>query len=123
MICRSSTCSFFIVDKLCFNVCTQVIHPSLDDIQQALNKATQSVLDVNRSVAQWGQKRFKMMEITSNGEASPGHIKRTVRATDSSELIDLPLYLLKLLHRFRGFKTIYNVSVSFRRNFTLPKKR
>ena len=85
MICQSSICSFFIVDKLCFNVCAQVIHPSLDDIQQALNKATQSVLDVNRSVAQWGQKRFKMMEISSNGEVSPGHIKRTVRATDSSE--------------------------------------
>lgn len=66
-------------------VCAQVIHPTLDDIQQVLNKATQSVLDVNRSVAQWGQKRFKLMEINAQEEAGPGHIKRTVRATDSSK--------------------------------------
>lgn len=84
MIGQSSTCSFFIVDKLCVDVYAQVIHPSLDDIQQGLNKATHSVLDVNRSVAQWGQKRFKMMEISFNGEASPERIKKTVRATDSS---------------------------------------
>ena len=79
------------------NSCAQVIHPSLDDIQQALNKATQSVLDVNRSVAQWGQKRFKIMEIHSNEEASLGHMKRTVRATDSSKQhvnFPFPLYLV-----------------------------
>ena len=64
----------------------QVIQPTLDDIQQALNKATQAVLDVTRSVAQWGQKRFKSMEIScAQDDGAPGHIKRTVRAIDSSK--------------------------------------
>lgn len=67
------------------HVCTQVIHPTLDDIQQALNKATQSVLDVSRSVAQWGQRRFKQMEINPQEDFAPGHIRRTVRATESSK--------------------------------------
>ncbi|XP_072165822.1 dynein axonemal heavy chain 8-like [Diadema setosum] len=36
-----------------------VLQPSLDDVQQALNKATACVLEVSRGVAQWGQKRFR----------------------------------------------------------------
>ena len=69
----------------------QVSHPTLDDIQQALNKATQSILDVNRSVAQWGQKRFKHMEINESEETPKGHIKRTVRASDPSKTTDFSL--------------------------------
>ena len=83
------------LSKLCFCPRAQVIQPTLDDIQQALNKATQSVLDVNRSVAQWGQKRFKMMEINAIEESAQGYIRRTVRATDSSKsFVNFPRYLV-----------------------------
>lgn len=34
------------------------MQPSLDEIQLALNKATQFVLEVSRGVAQWGQDRI-----------------------------------------------------------------
>ena len=36
------------------------MQPSLDDIQHALNKATQCVLAVSRGIAQWGQQRYRM---------------------------------------------------------------
>jgi len=40
------------------NLCVcQVMLPSLDDIQQSLNKACQMVLDVSKGVFQWGQDR------------------------------------------------------------------
>ena len=35
------------------------MHPSLEDIQNALNKATQLVLDISKGVYQWGQDREK----------------------------------------------------------------
>lgn len=35
------------------------MHPGLEDIQQALNKATQFVLDISKGVYQWGQDREK----------------------------------------------------------------
>ncbi len=38
------------------------MQPNLDEIQQALNKATQQVLEVSRGIAQWGQVRFRMPE-------------------------------------------------------------
>ena len=77
----------------------QVIHPTLDDIQQALNKATQAVLDVTRSVAQWGQKRFKLMEINSaQDDGGPGHIKRTVRASESSKWLVRRLQYWRVLN-------------------------
>ena len=88
--------------KLCLYPCAQVIQPTLDDIQQALNKATQSVLDVNRSVAQWGQKRFKMMEINANEDTVQGYIKRTVRATESSKsTVNFPKHLLFIALKFQ----------------------
>lgn len=66
----------------------QVVQPTLDDVQQALNKATQAVLDVTRSVAQWGQKRFKCTETSSaQDDGALGRIKRTVQANDSSKCL------------------------------------
>lgn len=35
------------------------MQPSLEDIQTALNKATQLVLDISKGVYQWGQDREK----------------------------------------------------------------
>lgn len=32
--------------------------PSLDDMQQAINRMIQLILDVSRGVAQWGQKHL-----------------------------------------------------------------
>ncbi|XP_070548103.1 dynein axonemal heavy chain 8-like [Ptychodera flava] len=42
-----------------------VMQPSLDDIQHALNKVTSYVLEISRGVAQWGQKRYQMVEVHS----------------------------------------------------------
>ena len=36
------------------------MQPNLEEIQAALNKATGSVLEVSRGIAQWGQQRFRM---------------------------------------------------------------
>lgn len=33
--------------------------PSLDDVQQAVNKSTHLILDVSRGIAQWGQERYR----------------------------------------------------------------
>ena len=52
----------------------QVIKPSLDDIQQALNKATVCVLEVSRGVAQWGQKRYYVMQSPVSSHFQPSHI-------------------------------------------------
>ena len=40
------------------------MQPSLDDIQQALSKATQCALEVSRNIAQWGQERYRMPSTT-----------------------------------------------------------
>lgn len=43
------TCLFF----------TKVMVPSLDDIQQAINRMIQLILEVSRGVAQWGQQQSR----------------------------------------------------------------
>lgn len=48
------------------------MQPSLDDLQQALNRATVCVFEVSRGIAQWGQKRFKVIEPSQDGDH---HIK------------------------------------------------
>lgn len=40
------------------------MQPSLDEIQQALSKATHYVLEVSRGIAQWGQERERMPSMT-----------------------------------------------------------
>ena len=35
------------------------MQPSLDEIQHALNRCTQYVLEVSRGIAQWGQNRSR----------------------------------------------------------------
>ena len=55
------------------------MQPSLDDIQQALNKATAFVLEVSRNIAQWGQQRFKIP--TNEVQV---HVKKTTH-TDHQE--------------------------------------
>ena len=50
------------------------MEPNLDDIQQALNKATQHVLDVSKGIVQWGQQRFKVapeLGVTPSGRKLP----------------------------------------------------
>ncbi|PIK45719.1 hypothetical protein BSL78_17425 [Apostichopus japonicus] len=49
-----------------------VMQPSLDDLQQALNRATVCVFEVSRGVAQWGQKRFRVIAPSQDGDH---HIK------------------------------------------------
>ena len=50
-----------------------VIQPSLDDIQQALNKCTQCLLEVSRGIGQWGQERFRLPTLSEREMAHPSH--------------------------------------------------
>lgn len=51
-----------------FNCFKQIIVPSLDDIQQAINQVMRLILEVNRGVARWGQRHVQK----SNLKAEPG---------------------------------------------------
>ncbi|EDO32004.1 predicted protein [Nematostella vectensis] len=64
-----------------------IIQPSLEDIQQALNKAAQRVLEVSRSVGQWGQKRFRTLGFYDEPDprGTFQHTKKTERAATSNE--------------------------------------
>ena len=65
----------FLFNDVCIMLCKfQVMHPSLDDIQQTLNKATQLVLEVGRGIAQWGQVRYRQPSIT---HLDDNHSKRS----------------------------------------------
>lgn len=55
--------------------------PSLHDIQQAINRMTQLILEVNRGVAQWGQRHLpkpslkaesRIEQVPSKGFRLPG---------------------------------------------------
>ena len=49
----------------------QVMQPSLEDLQQALNKACQLIIDVSRGVYQWGQKVVDIMIHPSSAAETP----------------------------------------------------
>ncbi|KAK3736698.1 hypothetical protein QZH41_011488 [Actinostola sp. cb2023] len=84
----------FFIAEITLAIPQVIIHPSLEDIQQTLNKTAQCVLEVSRSVAQWGQKRFEHFEIRSSGDGRHSqHIRKTERATESKE--ELPSVKLK----------------------------
>lgn len=59
--------------------------PSLDDIQQAINRMIQLILEVSRGVAQWGQRHLQKsslkaesgtQQVSSAGFGSPGKIAK-----------------------------------------------
>ena len=60
--CMFNLKCFIVLYYTCIYLFQQVMQPNLDGIQQALNKATQHVLEVSRGIAQWGQTRFRMPE-------------------------------------------------------------
>ena len=49
----------------------QVMQPSLEDLQQSLNKACQLVVDVSKGVHQWGQKTTGIMIHGSSAADTP----------------------------------------------------
>ncbi|KAK1192580.1 DYH8 protein, partial [Pygoscelis papua] len=62
-----------------------VMVPSLDDIQQAINRMIQLILEVSRGVAQWGQRHLQKsslraesgtQQVSSAGFGSPGKIAK-----------------------------------------------
>uniref|UniRef100_A0A8C3JBK3 Dynein axonemal heavy chain 8 n=1 Tax=Calidris pygmaea TaxID=425635 RepID=A0A8C3JBK3_9CHAR len=62
-----------------------VMVPSLDDIQQAINRMIQLILEVNRGVAQWGQRHLQKsnlkaesgtQQLSPTGFGSPGKIAK-----------------------------------------------
>lgn len=55
----------------------QVMVPSLDDIQQAINRMIQLTLDVSRGVVHWGQQHLQKSKETldSNIPLTPSTVK------------------------------------------------
>ena len=88
------------------------MQPSLDDVQQAVNRATAFVLEVSRNIAQWGQQRFKPVEIgEDDGEESHHHhtYKTKMKGHHSGELTltsGLKIRIFKGTHFQRHFKRV-----------------
>ncbi|XP_069464857.1 dynein axonemal heavy chain 8 [Ambystoma mexicanum] len=62
------------------NIPNVVMIPSLDDIQQAINRIIQMVLEVSRGVAQWGQSRTAA-EVAKSEEDVPTNVINTTTST------------------------------------------
>lgn len=62
----------------------KVLQPNLEDVQQALNKATTCVLEVSRGVAQWGQSRTRPIEPAVTFE-EPGKHRHGTHSGKSSK--------------------------------------
>ncbi|NXI42561.1 DYH8 protein, partial [Galbula dea] len=56
---KSENIASFLKAELHLAVPNVVIVPSLDDVQQAINRMIQLILEVSRGVAQWGQRHLK----------------------------------------------------------------
>ncbi|NXH09574.1 DYH8 protein, partial [Bucco capensis] len=78
---KSEEVTSFLKAELCLSVHDVVIVPSLDDIQQAINRMSQLILEVSRGVAQWGQRHLQnsslkaesyTRQVSSTGFVSPG---------------------------------------------------
>lgn len=57
--------------------------PSLDDIQQAINRMIQLIMEVNRGIAQWGQKHLQKSRLKPEASKQqlssaglPGQVKK-----------------------------------------------
>ncbi|XP_012940947.1 dynein heavy chain 5, axonemal [Aplysia californica] len=53
-----------------------VMHPALDEVQQALNKAVQNVISVSGAVAQWSKERKKVVKPAQVDQPSEGGERR-----------------------------------------------
>uniref|UniRef100_A0A8C3TQI8 Dynein axonemal heavy chain 8 n=1 Tax=Catharus ustulatus TaxID=91951 RepID=A0A8C3TQI8_CATUS len=56
---KSEDTTPFLIAEVYLDSANLVIVPSLDDIQQAINRMINLTLEVNRGVAQWGQRRLQ----------------------------------------------------------------
>ena len=74
--------------------------PSLDDIQQALNKSTSFVLEVSRGIAQWGQQRFRRVdEEESGGKKTSAHHVHKAPADDAGTHLSYTFNLEEFLYK------------------------
>ena len=54
-----------------------IMRPTLDEIQQGLNKAVLQITDVSKKVYRWGQERLKKEPSSPQTESRPGFISRS----------------------------------------------
>lgn len=85
------------------------MQPSLDEVQQAVNKATHMVLAVSRGIARWGQQRYSQphpdtvnKDLGKNDKPKVQLFMKTTVAEDAEGMCQL-LELLKLFAAFRTF--------------------
>lgn len=100
-----------------FNCFKQIIVPSLDDIQQAINQVMQLILEVSRGVAQWGQRHVQKSNLkaepgtwqaSSAGFGSPGKTdKGNKRSKGESECVFVCLFFLLISTFYFNKNAIY----------------
>ncbi|XP_009878765.1 PREDICTED: dynein heavy chain 8, axonemal [Charadrius vociferus] len=82
---KSEEVAAFLKAEVHLTIPNVVMVPSLDDIQQAINRMIQLILEVSRGVAQWGQRHLQKsslkadsgtQQISSAGFGSPGKIAK-----------------------------------------------
>ncbi|NXF87312.1 DYH8 protein, partial [Eubucco bourcierii] len=66
---KSEEISSFLKVEVHLDVPSVVMVPSLDDIQQAINRMIQLILEVSRGVAQWGQRHLQKSNLKAESQA------------------------------------------------------
>ncbi|XP_075002904.1 dynein axonemal heavy chain 8 isoform X1 [Calonectris borealis] len=94
---KSEEVASFLKAEVHLAIPNMVMVPSLDDIQQAINRMIQLILEVSRGVAQWGQRHLqksnlraesRTQQVSSAGFGSPGKIaKKGEKGVDDVVLV------------------------------------
>ncbi|KAI0211059.1 Dynein heavy chain 8, axonemal [Lamellibrachia satsuma] len=98
---KESTTSFFRANMILV-IPNVDMHPSLDDIQAALTKGTQLVLEVSRSVIQWGEDR-ELVTPLEDGEVKPKQLRNYYKSiADHKDVNKTVMMLSSSIRSFRG---------------------
>ncbi|GAB1300831.1 Dynein axonemal heavy chain 8 [Apodemus speciosus] len=95
---RSEDIVSFIRAEVHLAIPNVVMVPSLDDIQQAINRMIQLTLEVSRGVAHWGQqqvRRIKSLQNNSRGSDQPPVTGKSLKKDDRSFEETIPARKLK----------------------------
>ncbi|XP_023932850.1 dynein heavy chain 8, axonemal [Lingula anatina] len=103
--------AFFKAD-LILEIPNVVMKASLDDIQQAINKASHYVLEVSKGVIQWGQQRYQLASVT---DLDPHHHhtpygKRMMQGEEDKKYEMVPIPENRLKNYFKNISDHKDVS-------------
>ncbi|XP_064014378.1 dynein axonemal heavy chain 8 [Pogoniulus pusillus] len=88
---KSEEIASFLKVEVHLDVPNVVIVPSLDDIQQAINRMIQLILEVSRGVAQWGQRHLKKSSLKAESHTQQGFTspRKTAKKGERAEDVHL----------------------------------